>query len=53
MPAVLGWGAVILVFLLDIGKGMLAVYIARIAVVNPYLSLLLAITGDIYPIDIR
>ncbi len=51
--AVLGWGAAILVFLLDIGKGMLAVYIARIAGVNPYLALLLAVTGDIYPIWLK
>ena len=51
--AVLGWGAAILVFLLDIGKGMLAVYIARITGVNPYLALLLAVTGDIYPIWLK
>lgn len=48
--AVLGWGAAILVFLLDTGKGMLAVHFARIAGINPYLALLLAVIGDIYPI---
>ncbi|MGB4505104.1 MAG: glycerol-3-phosphate acyltransferase [Syntrophaceticus sp.] len=51
--AVLGWGIAILVFLLDVGKGILAVYIARIAGVDPYLALLLAVTGDIYPIWLK
>jgi len=48
--AVLGWGAAILVFLLDTGKGMLAVYFARITGIDPYLALLLAVTGHIYPV---
>lgn len=48
--AVLGWGAAILVFLLDIGKGSFAVYLAWITGVDPYLALLLAVTGHIYPI---
>ena len=51
--AVLGWGAAILVFLFDTGKGMLAVYIANIAGVNLYLALLLTVTGDIYPIWLK
>lgn len=48
--AVLGGGAALPVFLLDAGKGMLAVYLARLAGVDGNLALLAAVVGHIYPV---
>ncbi|AFV11033.1 glycerol-3-phosphate acyltransferase PlsY [Thermacetogenium phaeum DSM 12270] len=51
--AVLGWGAAVPVFLLDLGKGMLVVYLARLAGLEGNIALLAAVVGHIYPVWLR
>jgi glycerol-3-phosphate acyltransferase PlsY len=48
--AVLGWPEALLVFGLDIVKGVLAVCVANAAGIDPFLAAFLAVTGHIYPI---
>lgn len=48
--AVLGWGAALPVFLLDTGKGMLAVYSAHLFGLDGSLALLAAVLGHTCPV---
>lgn len=51
---VLGWGPAVLVAIMDVGKGVLAVYIAKTFLLNNYIFILLcivaAVVGHSFPI---
>ncbi|NLX02624.1 MAG: glycerol-3-phosphate acyltransferase [Syntrophomonadaceae bacterium] len=47
---VLGWPAAILIFVLDTGKGALAVYLASLFGANIMLAACLAVSGHIFPV---
>lgn len=51
--SLMGWKASFAVFLCDATKGILAVYLCLIFGVNPYIGLLLSVTGHIYPIWLK
>lgn len=51
--SLMGWKASLAVLLCDASKGSLAVYLCLIYGVNPYIGLLLSVTGHIYPIWLK
>lgn len=49
----MGWKAAVLVFLIDALKGIAAVYICTFFGVNPYIGLITAVFGHIYPLWLK